>query len=150
MSTPINKLRSLIALLLAFSVSGCGWISGNPGYCADQHRYLSDQEFMQIAIRRQVNSNRMEIDGSDASIRSFLENNPNCCRVDRDPEWLSFIDRLFGFYVVDVEVNFKVRKDRQMTIGQFYEGHALIRSCGEIDSVYGSGTKTLKEITKRS
>lgn len=123
-------------------VVGCGGPgSSSPYYCAAQKRSLSDEEFIEIAIREQVNANRMDIDGSESSIRNFIKEHPTCCSIERNGEDPSFINKVTGFRAVDVQIVFPVKEDLRKTIGANYEGHVVIRPCGEVDREYGSSTE---------
>lgn len=118
--------------------------SDPPGYCGEQKRFLSDEEFIEIAVRDVHRSGRMKIDGADASIVSFHAQHPNCCRVYRETQ--SFIDGMLNTYVVEVvmyyEVNDKELK-AQPKEGAYYESYTKIGACGR---AYGSiGMRTGKE-----
>lgn len=142
---PFATYVLIVVSMMSSLLSGCG-ASMEPGYCEAQHRYLADDEFIRIAIREEMN--RIGTDGSDTSIQDFLRANPGCCQVDRHVA-RSLFDRIVGFYVVDVEVNFPVKQTRQRELGAFYEGHVLIRACGEVDSLCGAGTDALKKIAEK-
>ncbi|MBC7786279.1 MAG: hypothetical protein H7Z18_02225 [Methylophilaceae bacterium] len=66
-------------------------IADRAGYCSAQQRYISDEEFIQIAVR--ANKDKMKIDGSEESISSFHAKNPECCSVDR--KQTQYLSRFF-------------------------------------------------------
>lgn len=127
-------------------LSGCG-AGGGAYYCSAQKRVLTDEELIEIAVREQVAIGHIDIDGSEASIRDFHKEQPTCCSVTRNTEDQGFINWIVGFRAVDVEVNFRVRTDRRKAVGEYYEGHVIIRACGEVDRVYGTGVDALKQIS---
>lgn len=136
--TALFRLLSIVTLII-FAVSAC---DGGPRMCRSLKRPLSDEELFQIAIRDQISSGRLSLADDGRAIQGFLKKNPRCCSVDPPPP--SGIDRLLRYDGVDLEVNFKVAEGRVKSVGPYYEGHALIRPCGEVDSAYGTGTETLE------
>lgn len=70
-------------------------------YCGEQARYLSDEDFIRIAINNEIELIRdslvrngyvyrrfqVPLEGYEiSSLDEFLEANPGCCRVVRDPK----------------------------------------------------------------
>ena len=117
-----------------------------PGYCGEQKRFLSDAEFIEIAVRYEVNTKRMNIDGSDASIRMFHANYPNCCRVDRRDK-RNIFNKMLIIYTVVVQVIYEVN-DREFkeTKEKYYENNFLIDACGsEVLRSFGTGLDTIPD-----
>jgi hypothetical protein len=82
-SLPIGRaiaVRILISALLSLCVAACG-NSKRPDFCVAQKRYLTDEEFIGIAIRNQVYADRLGIGASEESVSNFHMNHPKCCRV---------------------------------------------------------------------
>jgi hypothetical protein len=138
--------RLLVMALLALSVAACGASKVAPGFCVAQNRYLTDEDYIRIAIRDQFNSNLLNISGSEESVKEFHKKHPKCCGVNRQQDSVAILNKFNGQYVVDVEVHFEVKPERLPAKGPYYEGHALIHVCGEIDSTYGTDSEKLQEV----
>lgn len=136
-----NPIKLLLVCLLGVILYLI--LSAPPGYCSEQKRFLSDEEFIEIAVRDEFNTGRMNIDGSDASIRTFHAKHPNCCHVDRKAA-RSFMDKLFGAHVVVVQVIYEVNeKNFNETKEKYYEDNLVIGTCGRMygSDSYGTGKK---------
>jgi hypothetical protein len=118
------------------------------GYCWKEQKKFTDEELIQIALRDRFFSGVVEADGGDESFRDFHKKHPACCRVDRNPSSRGIFDRLFGFYISEVEINSTVPPERVREIGPYYEAHISIRPCGEVVGVYGTGNQSPKEVVK--
>jgi hypothetical protein len=110
-----------------------------PGYCRERSRFLSDEEFIETAVRNEVNGGMMRIDGTEPSIRAFHVNHPSCCRVKRERG--SLFERMIRVNAVTVdmyyEVNEKTLKARPLG-GGYYEVHATIDACGRVGDWAGT------------
>lgn len=139
-------LKTILLGLLGISLYASYTLltSDPPGYCAEQKRFLSDEEFIEIAVRNEASGGMMKINGSDASIVSFHAQHPDCCRVYRETQ--SFIEKILNAYVVEVVMYYEVNEREFNTWpneGEYYESYTEIGACGR---VYGSmGTRTVKE-----
>ncbi len=109
------------------------------GYCGEKGRSLSDQEFMEIAVRSEIPSGKMQIDESDSSIRSFHVIHPHCCRVNRTAS--PFLDRRLGINVVEVDMYYRVNDQtlKKQLGAEYYEEHFEISACGKVLRTYGTG-----------
>jgi hypothetical protein len=91
------------------------------GYCYGQGRWLSDEEFIGVAVARHVA-------GSNA-VASKLE--AECCHLYRwphsnlAPHWETFLTRLFAWYVVEVGI-----------VSDRHESMTFISACGEVIDHY--------------
>ncbi len=143
-------VRVLQVALLAIAVcaaEGCTKIPAVNGFCVRQLRYLSDDEYLVIAIRRL--QQRLEIDDSDSSIRGFLETHPLCCRVNRNPNYdVASFGSLLELYVVEVELNYKVPDDLREQLGPYYHSVLRIRPCGQVVQWLGSSRDALQIVGK--
>lgn len=108
-----------------------------PGYCSTQQRYIPDEEFIQIAIRREKTS--MNIDGSEESIRTFHVKNPDCCTVNR--RQTQYLSRFLLTAVNSVEVFFQYEMSEQKTAqylgDKYYDAWVIIDVCGKELDTYG-------------
>ena len=77
-----------------------------PGYCDSQQRFISDEEFIRIAIELRANDwkKRGGRETFEYSGRDFDTKNPNCCRVIRD-ETFPIFNRLLNRQEISVELN---------------------------------------------
>ena len=90
------------AMFLAYKI-----LTADPaGFCSAQQRYLSDQEFIDIAValrdldwKKRGGREKFVYSGRDFDLK-----NPNCCRVIRD-ETESIFNRMFDGQQVSVELN---------------------------------------------
>jgi hypothetical protein len=101
-------------------------------YCGEQHHFLSDEEFIEAAVRNEVPRGRIAIDGSEASIRTFSAGNPKCCRVTRRK--VSFFERALGVDTVDVDMYYRVNEAtlKHQLGAEYYGLHLAIDSCGRV------------------
>lgn len=114
------------------------------GYCFPEWKYLSDEDFIQAAVRSNVRD--MDIDGSEESIKNFHAKHPKCCSVSRS--YVSWGERLwFGNYVT-VELNYKMKSkiptERKY---MFYRQYLRMLQCGDAGSNYGETTKSLESVS---
>lgn len=128
----VRILLGLIFIYLAFIT-----FADPPGYCATQQRYISDAEFIEIAIRQEKTS--MNIDGSEESIRTFHAINPDCCRVDR--KHTQYLSRLLLTSVNGVEVNLQFERNEKNIKnhggGKYHESIVITDECGKELDTYG-------------
>jgi hypothetical protein len=110
------------------------------GFCYSQARYYRDEELIDAAIRWNIARY-----GSDPAIKKRYESigefkgqNPECCSVSKyghwslDPIWV----RLFGFYIVVVEVWYQVAEAAPGT-DSFYNSLISFDACGKIVNTAG-------------
>lgn len=108
-----------------------------PGYCAAQQRYISDEEFIQIAVRE--NKTSMNIDGSEESIRTFHVKNPDCCTVNRRQAQYSSRFLLTAVNSIEVRLQFERNEKNIKDQGgdKYHESIVIIDACGKQLEVYG-------------
>jgi hypothetical protein len=115
----------VIAALFAFGT--WGWLM-SAGFCFSQMRYLSDHELVVSAVR--FKASRMNLDGADASIETFLAANPRCCEVDRHPAARSLLDVLAGFNIAEVSITYLDPYSPHRTIEPYYLSYVAVEACG--------------------
>lgn len=122
----VRILLGLIFIYLAYIT-----FADPPGYCATQKRYISDEEFIQIAVRE--NKTSMNIDGSEESIRTFHVKNPDCCTVNR--RQTQYSSRFLLTAVNSVEVFFQYElsaaKVARYPANKYYDAWTTIDVCGK-------------------
>lgn len=138
-------------LLIGVAYVGYLWHLSYSGYCFKEHRYLADEELIQVAIRSYAH--KMNIEISEESVRTFHAKHPKCCNVDRSSHMASsWFEKLIGGYFVIVEVNFELKPemaDRSTAKSlNFYNGYVGITSCGKRGRMYGEHSETLKDATQ--
>jgi hypothetical protein len=132
-----NKtFQSKITLVVAAIILVSGIIYGlrepsystQPGYCNKQKRFISDEEFIQIAIKKALKfpmTMRPDIDGSESSMRDLKVN--DCCKIGRylagnhwDDQWLA-----------RVGLKYKTKqKDYDRTNPDEYVAFVVMDECG--------------------
>jgi hypothetical protein len=138
-----NRLKLTLGTVL-IAPAACVWYLLDSGFCFSQMRYLSDKELIVEAIR--YNANDMKIDGTDASIETFLKQNPKCCSVDRHPSTRNFLDVCTGFNISEITLNYETRNTKPV-IEPFYQVDISIGSCGEaLKRKRGMSYPTLQQI----
>ena len=91
-----------LAIFLAYKI-----LTADPaGFCAAKQRYISDQEFIAIAVtlreldwKKRGGREKFVYSGRDFDLKNL-----NCCRVIRE-ETESIFNRIFGVQHVSVELN---------------------------------------------
>jgi len=137
-----------IAFAIVFAAAiGWWWHLLDSGYCVSQMRYLSDRELIESALRHEAAENKMLIDGSEESIRDFLQKHPRCCSVDRHPPTRIILDVMTGFNISHVELNYERRgtPEQLMNWGRYHKNYIAVDACGPVlKPAYGSGTDILE------
>lgn len=135
----IKKNLSALALIFgSLSVYAIYLIVADPpGYCAAQQRYISDEEFIQIAIQREKTS--MNIDGSEESIRTFHAKNPDCCRVDRNQTqyFARFLSTTVNSVEVYLQYEMSAAKVARYPANKYYDASVILDECGKELDTYG-------------
>lgn len=129
-------------LIVVVGYLGNQWYLSGTGYCFEQKRYLSDAEFVQIAVN--ANMEKIDIDGSEESILNYQKKNPQCCSINREPRGESLLNVMFNHAYVDVTLRYKKKKgDPSSKEEPFYQAFVSIHSCGKVLDTTGSGSKTI-------
>lgn len=129
-----------VILIAVLAYLGNLWYLSGTGYCFEQKRYLSDEEFIQIAVRSELQS--INIDGSEKSISTFQKRNPKCCSINREPSGMSFVNTVLNHTFVEVTLRYeKNAKTLFQKKESFYQAFVSIHSCGKVLDTIGSGAK---------
>jgi hypothetical protein len=124
----------VVTLLLLFLVPY--WLLADAGVCFSQARRLSDTEMIVAALSSRP-SQGMRPGTEDAA--SFAARHPDCCRLDRHPDFRGWWDVLFGFNVSEVEIRYPVREG--YAGGKYYQEFVSVSACGRpLKSRYGTDT----------
>lgn len=133
--------RILLGLVLAIGVP-LVLFSNVSDYCNQKQRTLSDEDFIEIAVRQAARD--MKIDGSDTSIRSFHAQHSKCCVVRKHVG--SWVDTIFGFATAEVEMYYELNERAYHKVhfaDDFYHQFVVINRCGDIGRTYGEGIRVL-------
>ena len=134
-----NPIKFTIVVSLLGMVLYLFLTADPPGYCSEQKRFLSDEEFIEIAVRWEFSTRRMNIDGSETSIQSFHAKHPECCRVSRGG------NKPMGVHANNVVVRliFEVSETRfKETNEKYYDDSLIMSPCGEVLDSYGESHKS--------
>ena len=129
--------RIVLALLLGIGLV-LFLLANTRDYCIDQRRALSNEEFIEIAVRDA--SSKMHTGGSDSSNGTFRIAHPNCCRVQRNMG--SFLDTIFGFATAEVEMYYELNNKSKARYGtDYYHQYTVINRCGDVGRTYGEAIR---------
>lgn len=101
-------------------------------------RALSDQDLIEQAIRHEISSKQRGIDLVDTPLdiivykapSEFLQQNPNCCSIDRTHYELSTIfDRMLGSTEVWVTLWYRAAEKGEQP---FYQSEVALNACGQV------------------
>jgi hypothetical protein len=115
-----------------------------PGYCRASGRFLSDADFIGIAIRNAIREGYVDIGESETSIQEFRATHARCCLVDRTPA--SPLDRMLGINAVGVYMSYlpSNKPSQQQTSEEgYYVVRARIHACGNVEEI--SGGRVIKQ-----
>lgn len=151
----------LLLLWIPAGLVGLNTVVTASGFCLSQMRYWTDDELIEVAVRKiaerehspidaELPENDLALKNTEESIQSFLKNNPRCCYVARYPDEriLLLINYIFGWNKPEVWVNYirPIPRDSSDKTPFFYR-RVLVSTCGVAGhSGRGMPTKTL-EIT---
>jgi hypothetical protein len=112
------------------------WLLADAGVCFPQARRLSEREMIVAALSsRPLQGMRPGTEDS----ASFAAQHPECCRLNRHPDFRSWWDVLLGFNVSAVEIRYPVRQG--YAGGKYYQEFVSVSACGRpLTSRDGTGT----------
>jgi hypothetical protein len=136
----IIKYVFMAMLLLAPSAAT---VMSYHGFCFSQGRFLNDTEMIEPTVRALAEDKDMNIDSSPDAIKDFLQRNPDCCAVDRYPDWRGWLDVVTGWNTSEVEVNFERNPKRlsRENYEKYYKRYVSVSACGNVLK-RGPGTST--------
>lgn len=146
-------LKTILLGLLGISLYASYTLltSDPPGYCGEQKRFLTDEEFIEAAVHYEYPTGRMTIDGSEESLRTFYYKNPKCCHVDRKDKRSLFDKMIGGRYHVEVSLFYETNdawRKRTRTIDRYYGNYLAIDTCGEVRETYYGMERGEEEISR--
>lgn len=121
---PATRPHSLALKLLVLLVFAY-WVLAETGMCFPQARYLSDRELIAAALSWRA---RDVIRPGTEDPALFVQQNPDCCKVDRHPDFRAWWDVLAGFNVAEVEIHFPLPEGHRW--GKYYETFLSVSACG--------------------
>lgn len=136
-STPAGDIphRRRVGWLL-FLAALIYWLLADAGVCFSEARRLSEDELIVAALSSRP-VQRMQAGTEDAAL--FARQHPECCRLNRQPDFRAWWDVLLGFNVSEVEIRYPVRAGRSG--GTYYQEFVAVSACGRpLTSRYGTDT----------
>lgn len=109
------------------------------GYCAKRKGFLSNEEFIQLAVRQSLKDPpqlRPDIEGSEASIVNFSQEHPGCCSVAKARRRGLWGDYLSTSVVMEIKTK---EKDPSRKNPSEYTTWTVLRECGELVLHSGGG-----------
>ena len=109
-----------------------------PGYCYSQKRFISDEEFIRLAVKRLMSSfsDAPSIENSESFIWSYHREHPDCCSVYKPPagkEW-------YGLGEVHIYIHYKTKypsSDESSKTPYEYSSFIIFDECGEYMGEFG-------------
>lgn len=137
----ISRKRVLFAMLAValLALIGVRTYQTANGYCRNEGRYLTDNEYLNIAIS--LSQSKMDF-GNATLPQEYLRQYPGCCEVFRPVG--AALSNLF-FYPIEIELNYRQRRPTNPGY-PYYTQYVVLDVCGEYRRIYGESTATLKTI----
>ena len=152
-----KRVMVFIWLWIPFTLATGNMMFGLAGVCVSQMRKWTDDELIEMAVRRQARQvnvrspdnatwREMAIEDSEDAVQKFLKDNPRCCAVRRVGGVWVF---LTGQGLAEVEMNYERHPDRPPEwSSRYYKEFRIVNTCGKVlGRGYSTDTKTL-ETTK--
>lgn len=108
-----------------------------PGYCESQKRVIPNEEIFTHYLDAKIKLGQLKLSASEITGRDYLENHPNCCRIDRsfkakfrqDGLIYALFTKVSGYAEVTYEMSDSAKK---MDIGATRHTALLtVDSCGK-------------------
>jgi hypothetical protein len=124
-----------IALVL-FIIGLYLFVTSDPsGYCPEQKRVLSDEEFIYIAMRGTFESGQMKLDALDTSVQVYYANHPKCCSVTKGDSSV-FPSGIFSYAFAQASITYEMSAQEIIRMNPitetFYTQIVDITVCGKI------------------
>ncbi|KJC56402.1 hypothetical protein UP10_34535 [Bradyrhizobium sp. LTSPM299] len=141
--------RIIVSILFLSVLAGSLSVSG---FCFGEHRFLSDQEFIDAAVQELMKGrgtySLLHAGGSNTAVsgvpyvskEEFISDNPDCCSIasinyprDSGPQF-TILDRVLGRAAKLVKVKYKERwtEDGEPKV-QVVDGYLGLTNCGEVN-----------------
>ena len=142
---PIPLWAALIILLGGAYVFYRAFYAAPPGYCTDKHRYLSDLEFIEIALKHEQQF--MDMEGSK-TVLDYYFRHPECCTVNRNESEANSENTFEGHGYVVVSL-FYGNTGRRLKEGKYYYVMEAISPCGAVGEAPGYIVQDLPDSIKQ-
>jgi hypothetical protein len=76
-------LRYFLILFLSLPIIARIYYIATKEYCVREHRKLTDEEFILIALDKVIKSGKVKIHDWDKTPQSYLRHHPGCCRISK-------------------------------------------------------------------
>mgnify|MGYP000583693280 CR=1 FL=1 len=135
----LNWIKKHWILSIFLLVGGVPASLNYSGYCWEQKRWLSDEEFLVNALMFESRSKKTLISYSDESARKFIKENPECYRFGRGGFGsVDMFSKIFGLAYVYIEVEYKLAENWRDGSLDYGEGKLWLNSCGGVVKVTGT------------
>jgi hypothetical protein len=106
-------------------------------FCFEQHRKLTDKEYISIVLSSLLKSGHMQTHSMDNTVDSYLAHHPNCCAVSRNDPYF----RIYPFgYEVLITIKYEMSDSydlKKRSHDTHYEYLSVKTACGE--HIFSSG-----------
>ena len=128
-----KKLMVGLAALVGLSIGI--YRNHPPDYCYEQKRVIPDEELLEGALLSL--KSQMKLDGSEASIQTYLAKHPGCCRIFRGGTNLVDKDQIYGLFAFEFN-------DEEFDRGKarYYEKDIVWDACGNVVEHTGFSSNT--------
>lgn len=149
----ILKITALVGAVCLAAFLGYKYMTADPpGYCPDQKRVLSDEEFIYIALRGPFEHGQLKLDVSDTTVQTYYANHPKCCTVTKGDSSL-FGRGIFGYGFAAVSITYEMSAQeiirRNEPTGTLYNDNTDITACGKIVDWMGMSESPPADSTKQ-
>ena len=133
-----NFISCILALVLIWLI----YIEVSKNYCVEQHRMLTNKEYLSIVLNSLLKSGNMQIHSWDNTVESYLAHHPDCCGDFNRSR--SLFD---GIPVV--QVTYELSDEGKKLYGDsekytYYEDLSWLTACGKVVESTGDTTSPPK------
>ena len=130
-----NALMLGLAALVGLSIGI--YLNHPPDYCFEERRVIPDEQFLEWALLSL--KPQMKLDGSEASIQTYLAKHPGCCGIIRGGSKSNLVDKdqINGYFAFEFnDEEFSRGKER------YYEKDIVWDACGHVVRHSGFSSNT--------
>lgn len=129
----VKKSQHPIKDILKYAlIIGLVWLAHElfKDYCFEQHRKLTDKEYLTIAFNDLLKSGDMKIHDWDNTIDTYLLHHPGCCRIRKDYGLLSPITTEIIVEIVYEKIEEARRRINELEKNTHYHSYIIMTDCG--------------------
>jgi hypothetical protein len=149
----ILKITAQISAACLAAYLGYKYVTADPpGYCPEQKRVLSDEEFIYIAMRGTFESGQMKLDALGTSVQAYYANHPKCCSVTKGDSSV-FPSGIFNYAFAQASITYEMSAQEIIRMNAitetFYTQIVDITACGKIVAWRGISERPPTDSTKQ-